>query len=437
MRLRSVRATLTDAAIRKLKPAEKAYKKSDGGGLYLFVTPAGARSWRMDYRVAGAWKTITLGLYPAVSLAEARRLRDEARALLARDLDPAAERGRLEAAKKAEAADTFGAVADELLARHEQEGRAPATMKKRRWHLDVLCAPLRARPLREITPQEVLAVLKGIEADGYLETAHRVKADISAVYRLAISTLRAQFDPAQPLKGALLKVPERNRPAIVDELAFGKLINRIEADCRASASTRHALLFQALTAARPGEVRLATWAEVDLEAAVWRIPAARMKMKRAHDVPLSRQAVALLKRQRDQTEGEDLVFPSSHRGKAMSDMTFNAALRRMGVTDHVSHGFRSSFSTILNERGHPGHVIETALAHVEPNAVRRAYNRAVYWPERMALLQAWADLIDDMKRQAAIAISHDVQSDASKKEGAAQARLGGISSKRRRSVEAA
>lgn len=294
---------------------------------------------------------------------------------------------------------TFRAIAEEHLANQEESGTAATTLIKNRWYLLKLAAPLANLPITEITPAEILALLKKIEKSGRRETAKKVRGAIGAIFRLAITTLRATNDPTYPLRGALLKPIVTPRPAITDERALGGLMLAMD-EYDGWPTLKAALQFLALTMVRPGEVRFMHRSEVIWPKSMWRIPAERMKMRRPHDVPLSRQATAILRDLWDLSEGEGLVFPSIRSvTRPLSENAMNSALRRMGYSrdEMCAHGFRASASTILNERGYNPDVIETALAHQDEDETRRAYNRARYWPERVKLLQDWADLLDEFR----------------------------------------
>jgi integrase len=286
------------------------------------------------------------------------------------------------------------------LKNQEESGTAASTMVKNRWYLQDLAAPLSNLPLTEITPAEILSLLKKIEKSGRRETARKVRGAIGSVFRLAITTLRATNDPTFPLRGALLKPNVQHRPAITDEAKLGALMVSID-DYDGWPTIRAALQLTALTMTRPGEIRFMRRSEIVWPKAMWRIPAERMKMRRPHDVPLSTQALAILRDIWALSDGHELVLPSIRSPrKALSDNAMNSALRRMGYTkDEVcSHGFRSSASTILNERGYDSDVIEAALAHQDEDEVRATYNRAKYWPQRIKLLQDWADLLDEFRK---------------------------------------
>ncbi|MDF2995820.1 MAG: integrase [Xanthobacteraceae bacterium] len=401
--------SMSDAACRAAKAAEREYKLSDGGGLYLLVKPNGTRLWNQAYRFAGKQKKLSHGSYPTVSLADARRLRDEAKKLLASGVDPGANKRIQRLAAVTSAGDTFGGLAAEYLARIEDEGAAPATVSKNRWMLIDLAGPsLGTRPIADITPAEILVLLQQIERTGRRETARRLRSVIGTVFRLAVATLRAKDDPTLPLRGALKAPKVKHRAAITDEKRLGALLAAID-DYDGWPTLRCALQFAALTFARPGEVRGAVWDEMDIENAVWRIDGKRTKVRRPHDVPLSRQALDVLREVKEVARASTLVFPSIRSNKTpLSENAMNSALRRLGFTqdEMTAHGFRAAASSILNEKGFRPDVIEAALGHQEKNEIRRAYNRATYWPERIELMQAWADHLDSLKRigDAAVAL---------------------------------
>jgi integrase len=390
---------LSHFAITKAKPKEKSYKLSDGAGLYLLVEPNGSKLWRFRYRCAGRENMLTFGPYPAVSLGDAREKRDAARKLLAAGTDPSAKRKQDKREAGIAAANTFGAIADEVLSNKEANEAAGSTMDKNRWLLKDLAAPLSDRPIAEITAAEILQLLKHIEKSGRRETARRLRGAIGSVFRYAIVTLRAANDPTLALQGALLAPKVNHRPAITDEKMFGGLLRAIDG-YDGWPSLKAALQFTALTFARPGEVRGAVRREFDLEKAVWRISPDRMKMRRPHEVPLSRQAIAVLEDIWPLSEYGELVFPSIRSNRRpLSENAFNSALRRMGYEqdEMTAHGFRATASTILNSRGINPDVIEAALGHQDEDEIRRAYNRAKYWPERVKLMQDWADLLDGFR----------------------------------------
>jgi integrase len=383
---------LTQFAITKAIAKEKPLKLADGGGLHLLVRPGGSKLWRFRYRFAGREKMLSFGSFPEVTLADARSKREEARKLIAEGIDPSVRRKLDKIASATAAKNTFGAVAAEHLANLEANGAAERTLTKNRWLLEDLAAPLASRPIAEIVPAEILDILKRVEKSGRRETARRLRGALGSIFRYAIVTLRASNDPTFALRGALLKPNLKHRAAITDERALGGLMLSID-EYDGWPTLRAALLLL-------GDVRRMHRSEVDLDKAIWRIPAERMKMRRPHDVPLSKQAVALLQDVWPLSEGGSLVFPSIRsRKKPLSDNAMNSALRRMGYSqdEMTAHGFRATASTILNERGFNPDVIEAALAHQDEDETRRAYNRATYWPERVKLLQEWANLLDEFR----------------------------------------
>lgn len=391
---------LTDVALKKAKSREKPYRLRDSDGLYVIIQPHGAKWWRFDYmRPDKSRNTMSLGTYPDVTLAEARTRRDKARSHLKEGFDPVQQSKAEEAERQKGRDNTFGAIADEYLSRLEKQGRSPNTLTKNDWYLKVLAADLADRPIREITAAEILKVVKKIEASGRIETAHRARSGISSVFRLAVSTLRADTDPTFALRGALLPKNSTPQAAITDEKKFGGLLRSVD-EFDGWPTLRAALQIMALCFPRPLELRKAEWEHVDLEKGEWEIPAEIMKMRRPHAIPLSRQAIAIFKEVGKFSGDGRLVFPSIRNAeKLLSENAMNSALRRMGYLkeEHTSHGFRSSASTILNARRFHPDVIERSLSHVDQNQTRRTYNRYEYWEERVDMMQAWADLCDEFK----------------------------------------
>ena len=388
--------------IQNAKSEAKSYKLADGGGLFLLVQPNGSKLWRLKYRHLGTERALSFGPYPAVSLAEARTKRDEAKKLIADGVDPSVRKKLARIAAETAARNTFGLVASEFLSNLDANGAALSTMAKNKWLLEDLAAPLANRPIAEITAAEILDLLKRIEKTGRRETARRLRGVMGTVFRLAVVTLRAPSDPTYALQGALLRANTKPRAAITDERQFGGLLRAIDG-YDGWPTIKAALKFSALTFARPGEVRGATRSEINFDKAIWRIAAERTKMRRPHDVPLSRQALAALVDIWPMSERCELIFPSIRSNqRPLSENAFNSALRRMGYSqdEMTAHGFRSTASTILNENGFNPDVIEAALGHQAENAIRRAYNRATYWPERVALMQKWADMLDAFRAEA-------------------------------------
>lgn len=396
---------LTDTAIRAAKSGERDYKLADAGGLYLLVTAAGGKLWRLKYRAAGVERKLSLGKYPAMTLGEARKARDAAKAKAEGGDDPAAAKRRARIAAKLSAGTTFGAVAQEYIEKAEREGRAPATIKKLKWSREWLQPAIGRRPIDQIEPHELLVLLKKQEARGNLETARRTRAFASRVFRYAVATARAKADPAGLLLGAVAAPQARHLAAIVEPRRVGELMRAID-DYSGLAVTRLALALSPHVFVRPGELRQAEWAEIDFDAAVWRIPAARMKKRREHAVPLSRQALAILAELRGLTGHGRLLFPALGKpGRAMSENTVSNCLRRMGFSadEMTAHGFRAMASTLLNESGkwHPD-AIERALAHRDGDQVRAAYHRGAHWDERVKMAQWWSDHLDTLRSGAEV-----------------------------------
>jgi integrase len=397
---------LTDAAIRGQRPiASRTVKLSDGGGLQLWITPSGARLWNLAYRFAGKQRKLAIGPYPRVTLKNARSRRDEAKRQLEAGIDPSQQKRLAKLAAATENANTFEALAAEYLAKKRKEGKASATLGKLEWLFGIANRTLGPRPITGITAPEILQALRGLEAREKLESAKRLRAVIGSVFRYAVATGRATDDPTAALRGALASPVVRHRAAIVAPAAFGGLLRTID-DYQGMPEVRAGLQLLALTFVRPGELRAAKWAEFDLDKAVWTIPAERAKMRRPHCVPLSRQTIAVLTRLRKITGHASLILPGARgRNRPLSENTLNSALRRLGYTkeEMTSHGFRAAASSILNECGkwNPD-AIEAQLAHVEGNAVRRAYARSEFWDERVKMMDWWADKLDQLRRGADI-----------------------------------
>lgn len=391
---------LTDRGIRAAKAGQAIVKLSDGGGLQLWITPDGAKRWRLAYRHNGRQKTLAIGVYPTVGLREAREAREEARRLLGIGQDPSLSKRLEKAARVKASANTFNAVADELLDKKRREGKAERTSAKIEWLLGLARPELGARPIAEIAAPEVLRVLKAVEMRGRLETAKRLRATIGQVFRFAVATGRADTDPTASLRGAIASPVVQHRAAILEPKAFGGLLRAI-ASYEGAPETNVALGLLTLTFARPGEVRAAEWSEFDLDGAIWSIPAQKMKMRRPHRIPLSPRAVTILREIHDITGSGRFVFPSNRsRERCMSENTINAALRRLGFTkeEMTGHGFRSTASSILNECGlWHADAIERQLAHVDADSVRRAYARADFWDERVRMMSWWADRCHEMQ----------------------------------------
>ena len=392
-------AKLTATGVRNAGAATKSYKLADGGGLYLFVNTKGARYWRYDYRFAGARKTLALGVYPEVSLKDARERHAGAREMLANNLDPSAQKKLQKLHADVEANNTFAAVADEWRERHLAEKSQSYRVRSERILTQDLYPTIGFRPIKEITAVEVLSALRNVE-ERTIDMAHRARQLASLIFRYAIATGRSERDPTADLKGALKNKKVKHHAAITDPAGVGRLLRDIQHyDGRPVVKATlelSALLFQ-----RPGEIRQMKWEEIDWRESRWEIPAAKMKMDRDHIVPLSRQAIEVLKRVEPITGRFMYVFPNERsRTRAMSDNGIRSALRTLGYTneDMTPHGFRAMARTLLDEelRFRPDW-IEQQLAHRVSDPLGRAYNRTAFIDERTKMMQVWADYLDDLR----------------------------------------
>lgn len=390
---------LTDAKLRNLKTTGKHF---DGAGLYLELTPAGGRYWRMKYRHGGKEKRLAFGVYPTVSLKDARDLAAIARKTLQDGQDPGELRKTAKAKAVTESVNTLEAVAADWLA-HQAARWEPITLQRIRASLATnIFTTLGSRPIASIKPGEVMAAVKKIEGRGASDQAGRVLQRVKSIFRWAVVHERIESNPMLDLMPSEILKPRevQHRPALADrELpVFLAKLAAYDGDVH----TVQALKLLMLTATRPGEVRGARWAEIDLDAALWTIPPERMKMKAEHRVPLSLQAIEVLKTMQPLSGGRELVFPSPfYPSKSLSENTFNSALARMGYKGAATaHGFRALFSTVANESDWDADVIERQLAHKEKNEVRAAYHRTTYMLERAKLLQWWADYIDQRRKGA-------------------------------------
>ncbi len=390
---------LTATSIKNAKSKEKLYKLSDGHGLVLLVKPSGGKYWHYQYRFSGKQKTLALGVYPDLSLKQAREAHQEARKQLSDGIDPAYQRklDKLKAAQQAE--DSFQAIAEEWIEK-----------KKGVWstsHYSNVTSRLRnniypwigTRPIVDISAPELLAVLRRMESRGVHHTALKVKQHCGQIFRYAIVSGRAERDVSADLQGALTPAISKSFATITDPEKIGGLLRAID-DYEGEIATRYALKLAPMLFLRPTELRHMEWSELNFDKAELCIPASKMKMKDEHIVPLSNQALELLEGIKPFTSNGSYVFPSIRtRSRPMSENTINAALRRMGYTKEelTAHGFRAMASTLLNEQGFKPDVIERQLAHAERNKVRAAYNRAEYMPERTAMMQQWADYLDSLK----------------------------------------
>jgi integrase len=402
---------LTDPAIRNAKPGEKPYNLPDGGGLGLEVQANGSKWWRLRYRIDGKEKMLSLGVHPEVSLKDARDRRDQARRDVAAGIDPGAKRKAEKATRATLAANTFEAVAREWhQAVHTgkvSEGHAERTLIR----LEQDAFPwIGATPIAEVTAPKLLEALRKVEARGAIETAHRVRQACGQIFRYGIATGRCERDPAADLRDALQPVIVKHHAAITDPKQVGGLLRAFE-DYQGLPTTRAALKLAPLVFLRPGELRQAEWTEFDLDAALWTIPPARMKRTKQqkisgtpHLVPLSRQAVAVLRELEPLTGHMRYVFPSPRDPKRpMSENGVLSALRRMGFAkdEMTGHGFRAMARTLMAERlGVPESVVEAQLAHAVRDSLGRAYNRTEFVEQRRSMMQTWADYLDTLRKGA-------------------------------------
>ena len=401
----SRRTGLTANAVKNARPKEKPYKLSDRDGLYLLVKPTGVRYWRMNYRFNGQQRTLSCGRWAEIMLSAAREMLLEARRKLAKRVDPAEQAKLDKIAKSLAATNTFETIAEEWLDKIEKEGAAPLTLKKARWLLGKTYAAIGRRPITEISAHELLLVLKKEEATKRYNTANRIRSTCSQVFRYAIATARAQRDIAVDLRGALITPREQHRAAITTAGEATALLRAVE-DYEGSPLTRIALRLLPHLFVRPGELRWAEWKEFDFEKGVWTIPDFKMKMRRPHAVPLSRQALAIISEIDHDAAYSDFLFPSLRAlDRPMSNNTINAALRRLGYSKDqmTGHGFRAMAATLLNEMGiwNPD-AIERQLAHADGNSIRRAYARGQYWEERVRMMQHWSDYLDQLRDGATV-----------------------------------
>ena len=391
---------LTDIAVKQAKPKAKSYKLSDGEGMYLLVTPKGQKWWRFDYRLSDKRYTLSLGVYDDISLRTARERRREARELVANGINPAT--ARKEEKAKQQRARTFKEVAEEW-----RERMALAWTPK---HAERVHSRLKAyvypwlgnESIDGITAAALLEALRRVESKGTYETARKLRGYCGQIFRFAIASGFATRDVSQDLRGALAPKTTNHLASITEPKAIGNLLRAID-DYNGYIVTRCALRFSALTFARPGEIRQAEWSEIDWDAEEWRIPTEKMKKRRPHVVPLSKQVIEVLKELEPLTGAGRFLFPGVRkRTRPMSDATITNALRSMGYSgdEMTAHGFRSMASTRLNEMGWNSDAIERQLAHVEGNAVRAAYNYAEHLDARRRMMQAWADYMDAVRGEA-------------------------------------
>jgi len=388
------------------KPEQKTYKLNAGDGLFLEVTPTGSKRWRLRYHFAAKEKMLSLGIYPAVSLMEAREARDSAQNLIARGIDPSGHRKEEKEAAKQAAANSFEAIALEWLER--QTDKAEATQSKGRWLLQFAIDEFGDRPISTITPPMVLAACRKLETENKLETARRVKTKCGQVFRYAVATGRAERDPTPDLRGALKTPIVKHRAALTDPKDVGQLLRDID-QYGGQFTTLCALKLSPMIFIRPGELRTAKWADIDLDEARWSYtpPKTRNQTQLEHIIPLSTQAVSILRELHQLTGRHPYVFHSWGKTGYMSESAVLNALRRMGYgkEEMTGHGFRAMARTILDEvLGYRIELIEQQLAHRVADMHGRAYNRTKHLPERTKMMQAWADYLDKLKKEAPLQV---------------------------------
>ncbi|MDD4338228.1 MAG: integrase arm-type DNA-binding domain-containing protein [Syntrophales bacterium] len=395
---------LNETKIRNSKPSLKQVKLFDGGGLFLLITPQGGRYWRFKYRFGGKEKLLSFGTYPEISLLDARQRRDAARRQVAQRIDPGAIR-KAQKQAETEETETFEVIAREWHAKFApswSEGHAANNM--RRMELDIF-PWIGKRPIAGIKAPELLSVIRRVESRGVLETAHRIRMIAGQVFQYAVRTGRAERDPAADLKGALAPLKVKHYAAITDPKEIGSLLRAIDG-YQGQFGVKCALRLAPMLFVRPGELRHAEWGEIDLDEAVWNIPAEKMKMHQPHIVPLCRQAVDILKQLKELTGASRYVFPSGRSfARPMSNNAINAALRRMDYDKDTmtGHGFRAMARTILDEVLNVRvDFIEHQLAHAVRDPNGRAYNRTAHLNERRKMMQTWADYLDGLKAGAVV-----------------------------------
>jgi len=394
--------SLFDATLRKAKPKDRPYKLYDEKGLFLIVTPKGGKWWRFRYKLGGREKLLSLGTYPDVALQLARDKRDDARKLLADNIDPGEHRKASKLKKQIQAANSFEIVAREWFTSHEPNwAKSHSSKIIKRLENDIF-PWLGNRPIHEINAPELLDSIRRIQKRGVIETAHRTLATCGQIFRYAIATGRTDRDTAADLRGSLPPVKEKHHASITDPQKIGVLLRAIK-EFKGSYITRCALQLAPMVFVRPGELRHAEWSEIDFDKAEWRIPEEKMKKETLHIVPLSTQAISVLREIQPLTGIGKYVFPSLRtHSRPMSDGTINGALRRLGYSkdEMTGHGFRSMASTLLHEQGWPHDAIERQLAHAERNKVVAAYNYAEHLEKRVKIMQHWSDYLEALEKGA-------------------------------------
>ena len=398
---------LTDTFVKRRQSNGKVQKHSDGGGLFLYITPEGKKSWRLAYRFLGKQKLLVIGPYPEISLKDARDRRTEAKKLLVDNIDPSSAKQAAKAAAAEAAKSSFAIVCHEWIENYSNKW-APSTTSNATWLMEKYVIPsLGKRPIKSITAPELLVVLRKVESRT-VETAHRLRTLCGRVFRYAIATGRAERDVAADLLGALTPHKDGHFATITDPKAFGKLLYEIDAYNRSGILVHSALKLMPYVFVRSNELLRAEWTEFNFDEAEWRIPAGRMKMRRMHIVPLARQPMAILRELREFSGNGQYLFPCKWKtSPTLHNRSLIFTLRAIGYDKMQMsiHGFRAAAATILNEQGYNRDWIERQLAHAERNSIRAAYNYAEYLPERRKMMQKWADYITKLKKEAASASS--------------------------------
>jgi integrase len=399
---------LTTLAIKGAKPKDKKYRLPDGNGLYLEITPSGGKLWRMKYRFAGKEKLLSFGGFPTISLKDARQFKDEAKKLLANDIDPGEAKKAVKQKQLDRVKNSFESVAREWVDKNKAKW-SDGNTKRVTARLEQHIIPyIGKQGISTITPADLLSAMQRIEKTGTIYTAHKTLQNCGQVFRYAMATARTNTDPTTALKGALPPVKPSHHASITEPKKIGALLRAING-YEGNFITQCALKLAPLVIVRPGELRHAEWQEIDLNKAEWRIPAEKMKMKSVHIVPLSKQAVEILGDIHTVTGHGKYIFPGVRSSdRPMSENTINASLRRMGYTkeEMTGHGFRSMASTLLNEQGWHWDAIERQLAHAERNSIRAAYNYAEHMPERIKMMQHYADYLDGLANGADVVSLH-------------------------------
>lgn len=389
---------LTDTAARQAKPKEKTYKISDSQGLYLEITPSGSKLWRLKYRIAGKEKRYAIGVYPAVSLSEARARRDEARKLISEGIDPVHARKEVQRQAVIAATNTFEALANEWLA-HNTPRWAQSTAYKAALYLKKdLISCIGRRPVTEINRPELVELLRKIEERETFDVAKKCRQWLNQIFRFGLAKGLLQYNPATDLDVVAATGPARQHHPFVPVAELPALLSALT-EYKGNFLTKSAIRLLMLTVVRPGELRAAPWSEFDLDKALWTIPAERMKMRRPHLVPLPKQAVTILRELHEITGNYDLVFAGRVDPKrCMSENTINKCLADLGYKNRqTGHGFRHMLSTELNGRGYNKDWIERQLAHGDSDEIRATYNHAHYLEQRHEMMQWWADYLEQLE----------------------------------------